>query len=533
MRADLTLKQLLAVRKGPDAFSPAHVAAALEQVDLGDFRRARQLAALHESLLFLRAYPSNEEVARMADGLLLAFGARLEQLQSAGADLAPLEEPEISGIAGSGVTAVFSYDVARDLFQRHGADVTIGWDAWDTVDSLARVLPHLVPLLDDDALVEPHVPWREWVRAAAGPQSELGWFFDAIARAWPSPREQTERYDSLGLPLRWSFGHSSATRTLMRLPSARFFAHDGPLLRGKAAWAHPTGAEPFAIRRLPAEVGQVALALARDTSAVRHRELHGFTFGDPRYVDEIEAGRGVVFFLSGVPPGRRLPLRAYHALTIWKNGVPVGYFEGLSLFERMEAGFNLYYTFREGETSWIYTRLLQALHELLGINCFVIDPYQIGHENDEGLRSGAYWFYRKLGFRSTSAQIRELSGREEARVRADPAYRATLGTMKKLVRAPLIYEWPGSETGDWDGFSLRRAAQAAVSHAADANVSAIARAAGLEHWPRADRALLQRVVAAKQAPEESRYLELMRHHTKLRRAFLALGAAPDGYQGSH
>jgi len=27
---------------------------------------------------------------------------------------------------------------------------------------------------------------------------------------------------------------------------------------------------------------------------------------------------------------------------IFKNGVPVGYFEGLSLFERMESGFNLY-----------------------------------------------------------------------------------------------------------------------------------------------------------------------------------------------
>ena len=51
-------------------------------------------------------------------------------------------------------------------------------------------------------------------------------------------------------------------------------------------------------------------------------------------------GRGVELFLIGLPAEKRLPLRAYHAATIYKNGVPIGYFEGLSLFERMESGFN-------------------------------------------------------------------------------------------------------------------------------------------------------------------------------------------------
>ncbi len=47
---------------------------------------------------------------------------------------------------------------------------------------------------------------------------------------------------------------------------------------------------------------------------------------------------------------------------IYKNGVPIGYFEGLSLFERMESGFNLYYTFRDGETAWLYARTLNVMH---------------------------------------------------------------------------------------------------------------------------------------------------------------------------
>ena len=90
---------------------------------------------------------------------------------------------------------------------------------------------------------------------------------------------------------------------------------------------------------------------------------------------------------------------------IYKNGVPIGYFEGLSFFERMESGFNLYYTFREGETAWLYANILNVMSRLTGVSSFSLDPYQIGFENEEGIQSGAFWFYRKLGFRSTRRSI--------------------------------------------------------------------------------------------------------------------------------
>src|SRR6266496_6356788 len=124
----------------------------------------------------------------------------------------------------------------------------------------------------------------------------------------------------------------------------------------------------------------------------------------------------IYLFVMGTPPARRLPLRAYHAAMIFKNGVPVGYFEGLSLFERMESGFNFYYSFREGETAWIYARTLNIFHHLLGVTAFSIDPYQVGHENEEGIESGAFWFYRKLGFRPTNSDRLWLTESEERKI---------------------------------------------------------------------------------------------------------------------
>ena len=111
------------------------------------------------------------------------------------------------------------------------------------------------------------------------------------------------------------------------------------------------------------------LDLTRAASTVRYRELYGFTHGDPKKVFKTDLGRGVEVFITALPPGKRLPLRAYHAAMIFKNGVAIGYFEGISLFERMESGFNLYYTFRDGETAWLYARAAKYLSSPVGRNC--------------------------------------------------------------------------------------------------------------------------------------------------------------------
>ncbi len=428
----------------------------------------------------------------------------MRALRAAGKDLTALEEYEVSGMAGSGITAVFSYGVARHLLRAHGDSVDIEWDAYDPWDPLGRLLPQLLPLSAEDALVEAHVPYRDWVHAAAGTRSDLAWLIGAIDRRWSGVRQRAERYDALQIPLRWNFGSSTATRTLMRLPGKGLFLHTEPYLTRKdvSLDAIP-GQAPLPIRKLPRACGDVMLALARDTSAVRYRELHGFTWGDSRHVYEIDAGRGLTFYFSGLLPAYRLPLRACHSMSLWKNGVPVGYFEGLSLFERMEAGFNLYYTFRAGETAYLYTKVLQACHQMLGVTTFVLDPYQVGHENEEGLESGAFWFYRKLGYRSTDAATGALIAKEEGRIKKDAQYRTPVETLTRLVAAPMVYELPGHETGDWDQFQLRRLGLRTADGRA----------------PKLPRTLAK----AKAAPEEIQYLELMRKNARLRQQILDLG----------
>jgi hypothetical protein len=194
-------------------------------------------------------------------------------------------------------------------------------------------------------------------------------------------------------------------------------------------------------------------------------------------------------------------LRAYHAGIFFKNSVPIGYIECLTLFEHMEVGFNLYYTFREGETAWLYARLLRLFHQLLGATCFAVDPYQIGHHNEEAIESGAFWFYRKLGFRPANPKVARLLESEESKIRTDPTHRTPGRMLERLAEGWMIYEAPGSQVRDWDRFETRRAAMA------------------LKKSP-----FPPEIQLAKNAAEESTYVRALNNAPALRRRILKLGS---------
>src|SRR3989442_9074805 len=247
-----------------------------------------------------------------------------------------------------------------------------------------------------------------------------------------------------------------ATRTGMRLPTRTIFYHREPLIKRKdVPLTDELQRRPLPLAKLSLAAGEKILNLTRETSTLRYRELFGFTHGDPAQVLKASIGRGVDLFIVGVPPEKRLPLRAYHAAMIFKNGVPVGYFEGLSLFERMESGFNFYYSFREGETAWIYARSLSLFHHLLGVTAFSIDPYQIGYENEEGIESGAFWFYRKLGFRPARPNLLKHTLEEEKKIARRLSYRTPARVLRQLAAGSMIFEMAQTKTGDWDRFQVR------------------------------------------------------------------------------
>ena len=428
----------------------------LTQLSRKKFTDIDLLVRYHEILLFLRAYPHNVAVLSTAESELREFENRISYLQQQEIDLAPLEHPEVSGIAGTSVTDTFSFFIVRRLLQRHPSQLDIYWEWFESENRLAATWPRFMPLLAEDAFVEANVPYREWLAAARGRRSEIGWLIEQFEKLPKMENERAELYDSQQLYVRWTPSFN-VSRTGMRLPRTKLFYHREPLIPRRDVDLRKELAQPAPkLQKLSPQQGEKALDMARDSSTIRYRELYGFTNGDPQQVYRVELGRGVELFIMSLPEEKRLPLRTYHAVMIYKNGVAIGYFEGLSLFERMESGFNLYYTFRDGETAWLYARVLNVMHHFTGVTAFSLDPYQIGFENEEGIASGAFWFYRKLGFRPTQPNALQLTLKEEEKLRTRKGYRTSAATLRKLARSPMIFELDEKHIGDWDNFQLRK-----------------------------------------------------------------------------
>lgn len=540
----------------------ANLSLALKSLANSHLTDAESLIRLHETLLFLRAYPPNATTLKLVEKILRTFNQRVAQLVAADADLSAFDDPEVSGIDGGSVTSNFSYAIVRWLVAKYPAQVSIDWDWFEEEDRFGATMPRFLPLLEDDAMVEAHVPFREWLDAARGRAKEMTWLIRQFESLPVPDKRKAELYDALKLHVTWRFG-ARASRTLRRRPTPRTFFHDQPLIpRREISLASELSSPPLPIQRLSQAEGERVLDLARETSAVRYRELHGFTYGDARRVLKAELGRGTEAFVTGVPPAYRLPLRAYHAALIFKNGVPVAYFEGLSICERMESGFNLYYTFRDGETAWLYARILRLMRQLLGVTVFSIDPYQVGHENEEGIESGAFWFYRKLGFRSVRPELIKLTHAEEQKMSVKPGYRTPPRTLRKLASGHMLLELPGETSRQWDGFQVRNIGLAVqrrmarefagnskeirsyssrgVTRALDLNTESwnedqkltlenlslvLAMIPNIAKWSSAEKALAARIIRAKAGVDEALYLRLMQRHAPIREALVRFGSS--------
>jgi hypothetical protein len=317
------------------------------------FDSAESLIRFHDVLLFLRAFPQSRKVAHLADDLLAGIVHQGERLQALDADMELFDDEAFSGIASTTISDKFTYDVARWLAQRYPKQLRVEWDFAEQSRQMAATLAGFIPLLGDDSLVEADTPFLDWMANAAGGEEKiLPWLLQRVADTPLASLQRTSLYDSLAVNVSWKLGNSAASRTRARRSVSRMFYHRQPLLRrNQVSLADELSSSPLPVRKLSRREGADVLDMTRTALTIRYRELYGTTRGDPNQVFEAEVGRGVQIFLWGLPPERRLPLRAYHAGLTLKNGVPINYIEGISLFEWMEVGFNTFYAFRDGETA--------------------------------------------------------------------------------------------------------------------------------------------------------------------------------------
>lgn len=302
------------------------------------------------------------------------------------------------------------------------------------------------------------------------------------------------------------------------------------------------------------------IGLARATMVTRARDLDAFAHGNRNDVRLIDCRSGLQIALIGVRAEHRFLLETLYGFMLLKNGVPVGYGTYLALFNSAEIAFTIFDNFRTAEAAWMYGHVLKTAHDVLGCDVFTIDPYQIGRDNDDAIRSGAWWFYQKLGFRPRTTECLQLMRREERRIKATPTHRSSDTTLKKLASDNLYWyshvrrddvigvlplENLGLRITDYVaqrfGFDRRAAERTCAAEAARVLGARVTRRTStgehlawkrwgplvlilprIERWTQADRRALAAVVRSKGGSRESEYLLRFDRHRRLRQAIQRL-----------
>ncbi len=538
----------------------------LEALVSGDGpRSASDLLCLHESLLFVRAYPDSAAVMDSAEHALRSVASSAQRLARHDPDAA--SDLEGTGIAGTSVRASFSLPVVRWLLERFPSSVTTSLGGPGSRERLAEALPAALLPVEAEAVVDGYLKPGEWLRRGAprasgrGKPAHLGHLFDAL----PEPGRSAV-WGALGLDTRWDLGEDEGSRTLARAPAATPSFRRRPFHRSRVDLRAELRKGPFSLRRAGSREARSWKDLAVSAVTCRYREMHTFVHASLEDVLVAEAGHGLRFAVLGVTPEARHPLRAFYGFLIVKNGVPIGYGDAILLFEWGEINFHIFDTYRQAESARTYAALLRVFHQPFGLRYLFLNPYQFGHRNEEAIASGAFWFYEKLGFRPTEPALERSRLLERRRLARDPAYRSPGATLRRLARGPmeLVVEDRAAEATRrrYRGFHPMRVALAvsravALRHGGDREAAAReathrlrrilggawsgSEAAALERLAPAldlvpdlgsfspgDLGLLSRLVRAKAGRSEREYLALTRRHARVRDALLTVGGLGRG-----
>ncbi|HMJ47461.1 MAG TPA: hypothetical protein VK498_09030, partial [Ferruginibacter sp.] len=199
------LEKLESLKKSFGVEEQSRLKKLLVQLSRHHFNDAASLIQLHESLVFMLAYPRNKIILAQVKKILHSYPGRIEYLRKANADLSPFDAPEISGIAGTSVTIMAGYKFAQWLSKRHTKDAEIDWDGYEEDAAIGATLPRILPLLEEEGLVEAHLSFREYIHAAKPKgQSDLAWLVKNFTEPGMSEKRIGELFEFLKLFIRFT-----------------------------------------------------------------------------------------------------------------------------------------------------------------------------------------------------------------------------------------------------------------------------------------------------------------------------------------
>lgn len=406
------------------------------------WKGATTLAAWHDELLFLDAFPDAIAVHRAAR-------RALDRIAKQVGALAPRERTALadSGLAGTNSTHTFMCGAARWLARR-GESIAFTFPRERDAERLDLLLHLILAPSEHDRFESGEVGTLDWMREASGADDPAVWLLARapIAGATDELAWRT-LYDDAEVPLCWSLGDSPLSSSRDHVPVR---PHLRPHLR-RAFRTLPRDPVAHVMSPLP------GIRRARGAEAVRWhdaalaalicraREVFPTIYANHREIHLAPLGEGATLCVLGAAPGDRSALEANYGYVLFSNGVPIGYGGVTPFGAQANTGANIFESFRRSEAPFLFLQALRAFHTMFGVTRFVVNPFQFGAGNDEAIASGAYWFYDRLGFRPQQGGEAKLADGERRAIAADRTHRSSMTTLRALARSDVVLTLPDAK----------------------------------------------------------------------------------------
>lgn len=394
----------------------------LNSLPIEKISHAKWLTEYYHHLQFIAAYPDNREIRLLALQYLEEITRKLEGNETLQYKLFN------SGLTGTSVCAAFGFELTKWLRASYRKDVSLASIDADE-GQISAILSVVMPKIESEILQDCNDNWKNWLKKQTPKGKDL---LDTLLALFEQTDIRPEVKDEL-----WNALTVNVTVRLSRpaaLSSGLFQPFYHRSLIRKAPLKEHRHEKPEKVNLTTAQAEEI-IACSRKI-LIRHiREIDPVTFTQPELVSYYRLSRGLTIALLGMAHERRHPIDNYMGYVAFKNGLPVAYAGSWLLFDSGRIGLNIFPTYRGGESQYIFGQILELHRQVYNLNRFSVDPYQIGKDNSDGIKSGAFWTYYAMGFEPLKPEQRELARKENEKRSTVKGYRSSPSVLRKLAES--------------------------------------------------------------------------------------------------
>ena len=387
----------------------------------------------HDELLYLLAYPANEEIGQLAYKELYRILKEITENKKLKDKLFN------SGIAGTSLAGSFSYTLNLWLV-KHFSDTATLFSVDGNKEELMQLLNVTLSAVEKEMLSEEKMTLMKWKNIFAGKNKKdhLCFLLQQTASLGKDLSEREAIFEIFKINTQVTLQKDLPVLTLDDSGKNPGYFHTKGLNRNIKLAEIYSQKEIIPVP-LTKKEKKALINTARNTLLTFFKETDPFTFVSNYETELFDMGKGIHVALYYMITEKKLALESYVGYLLFKNRVPIAYGGGWLLNRQCRFGINILPAFRGGESANIIGQMMRLYSHHFNSTSFVVEPYQLGKGNAEGINSASFWFYYKLGFWPQQESLSTLAANEFNKLLSDPDHRTPAAILKKLSNAVMTW----------------------------------------------------------------------------------------------